>query len=191
MKKLSVFCWCLVIFLAACSQEKKDPGKVLATINNFSISEERFGSLLKFESEVDRNFRLTPESRSDFLRKIIETQLLLQEAKQRKLDEQEKFRQTIERYWESTLIRDLLNVMGDEFRRKVVVTENEISAYYQEHKDLLPEKPLAEQRQSIQKAIEDEKVAASMQSWLDQLKKTARISIDDAELRAEILGGKK
>jgi len=175
----------VLILFAACSEERQKPAETLITVNGFTVSKDEFNQLLKFEAEVNPAFHLSQEERGQFLRQLIEKQLLIQEARTRKLDEQEQFRQTIQRYWESTLIRDLLNNQGEAIRRGVVVTEEEIAAWHQAHKEDLPDQPLAEQRHDIRRAVENEKVDTAMRQWLDGLRGKARIDIADPELRNE------
>ena len=170
---------------SACSEERQTPTDVLITVNDFTLSRNQFNEMLKFEAEVNPAFRLSKEGSGIFLRQLIEKQLLIQEAHARKLDEQEMFRQAIERYWESTLIRDLLYSQGEEIRRGTVVTEEEIAAWRQVHKDSLPDLPLADQRDGIRRAVENEKVDEAMRHWLDGLRAKARVTISDPELRKE------
>jgi len=178
----------LLLLLPACSEERKPPAaKALITVGDFTISEEQFTALLKFEAEANPAFKLSHEGRNEFARQLIEKQILIQEARARKLDEKEMFRQTIERYWESTLIRDLLNAQGENIRRATVVTDEEIAAWRQAHKDNLPEQALAEQRDDIRRIVEHEKVAAAMHRWLAELRGKSRVTIDDPELRQEVL----
>ena len=173
----------LILCVAACSGERHEPADTLVKVNDFTVNRDEFNQLLKFEAEVNPAFQLSQEGRGKFLSQLIEKQLLIQEARARKLDEQEMFRQTIQRYWESTLIRDILNSQGAAIRHGTVVTEEEITTWYQAHKRDLPDRPLAEQRNDIRRAVEDEKVDAAMRQWLDGLRAKAKVTIADPELR--------
>ena len=172
---------CIFIFslLLGCSPEqKKQPYSV--KINSFQISEDELNRQLKFESEVDSNFHVSESSKNEFIQRLIESQVLLQEAKRLKLDEQERFRQTIERYWQSTLIRDLLNKKGDDLRKTTVVSVEEVKEYFEKNKDLLPDIPFEKQSDSIRKMLENEKVREEMQRWIESLRKAATIEIRDS-----------
>ncbi len=172
-----VCCW-----LWGCSTDTQPADKPLLQVNSFSIGEKEFNRQLKFEMEVDDSFHLSAASRAEFLQSLIDTQLLVQEAKRLKLDEREHFRQTIERYWESTLIRDLLAAKGDEIRSQTVVSEEEIQAYYNENKELFAETSFEKILPELRKKVEDEKVAKQLQNWTDGLKKSAKIRISDEQL---------
>jgi len=178
-------CLTALLFLPACTEERQPPAKALITVGGFTISQEQFAALLKFEAEVNPAFRLSDEGRREFARQVIEKQILVQEARARKLDEKEAFRQTIQRYWESTLIRDLLNAQGEAIRRATVVTDEEIAAWYQAHKDNLSGRSLDEQRDDIRRMVENEKVGAAMRRWLAELHAKTQITVADPELRRE------
>lgn len=180
-----LICLAALMVFSACSEDKQTPADVLITVNDFTISRAQFNNLLKFESEVNPAFQLSKEERGEFLRRLIEKQVLVQEARSRKLDEQELFRQTIERYWESTLIRDLLRSQSEALHQGAAVTEEETAAWYQAHKDKLPQQSFAEQRVNIRQAVEDEKVETAMRQWVNELRAKARVSVADSELRAE------
>jgi len=186
--KLSYFsiiltvCLAVSLFLPACREERKPPAGALITVGNFTISQEEFAALLKFEAEVNPAFRLSDEGRREFARRLIEKQVLIQEARARKLDEKEVFRQTIQRYWESTLIRDLLNAKGEAIRQATVVTDEEIAAWYQAHKDNLAGRSLPEQRDDIRKIVENEKVSAAMDRWMAELHGKTPITVAEPDL---------
>jgi len=184
-RAILLICLAALVLFTACSEERQPSADTLIVVNGFTVSRDQFNQLLKFEAEVNPAFQLSKEGRGQFLRQLIEKQLLIQEARARKLDEREMFRQTIERYWESTLIRDLLDSQGQAIRHGEVVTEEEIAAWHQAHKGDLPDLPLTEQHNDVRRAVENEKVDAAMQQWLDGLRAKARIAIADPELRKE------
>ncbi|MDR3089081.1 MAG: hypothetical protein LBU39_04605 [Desulfobulbaceae bacterium] len=181
-----VFYVAALMVLSACSPEKSET-PATASVGNFRLSAEEFAHLLNFEAKVNPAFQLTSQGRGDFLRQLIEKQVLIQEARARHLDEKELFRQTIQRYWESTLIRDLLNAQGEEIRKATVVTEEEIAAWYQARKEHFSDQPLAARHDDIRRIVEDEKVAAAIRLWLDDLRGKTGIIINDPELRRQVL----
>jgi len=185
--RVVVLAACVLALTAACSEERRPPAAALVTVNNFTLSQEQFSQLLKFEAEVDPTFQLSKEGRGEFLHQLIDQQVLVQEARARKLDEKERFRETIERFWEQTLIRDLLESQAEAIRRSTVVTKEEMAAWYQAHKGDLPDRPFAEQHDTIRQMVEHEKVEAAMNQWRDGLRAKARITIADPQLRQEAM----
>ena len=174
---LTVFFLFHAALYTGCSHEQPEQQPFFLKVNSYQISENELNRQMKFESEVNASFQISEESKADFMQRLIESQVLLQEAKRLKLDEKEKFRQTIERYWQSTLIRDLLNQKGSEIRAKTVVSIEEIQEYYTKNKEALPEKPYDAQIAEIRKVLENDKVTKEMQTWLELLKKTAKVQI--------------
>lgn len=176
--------------LFGCEQEAIKKDNELLRINNCSISKDEVAAKLKYESDLNSNFYLVKGCRKEFLNDLIQSQLLIQEAKRQKIDEREVFRQTIQRYWESTLIRDLLEEKGRQFRNTSVVTEQEITEYYNSHRDFLPSQSISEMQKEIADKIIEEKVSERLASWIDDLKKEAKIDIHDKDLAAEIIDEK-
>ncbi|MFQ5485900.1 MAG: SurA N-terminal domain-containing protein [Desulfobacterales bacterium] len=167
------------LFLSGCTQESGDKKDVLAKINEYELLLEEFEDQLVAELELEKDFKPTQEARNEFLEQIIRKELLIQEAKKLGLDRKKKFMHTIERYWESTLIRDLMELKGDEFDKRTYVSEEEISKRYQEMKKrdvALP--PLEEMRDRIIKKLKDEKRRAKLKNWISHLRKSAKIKID-------------
>lgn len=176
----------LTLLLFGCEQEAINKDKELLRINNCSISKDEVAAKLKYESDLNSNFYLVPGCKKEFLNDLIQSQLLIQEAKRQKIDEREVFRQTIQRYWESTLIRDLLEEKGRQFRNASVVTEQEIIDYYNTHKEFLPPQPMPEMQKEIADKIVEQKVGERLASWIKDLKKDAKIYIYDKDTAAEV-----
>lgn len=181
----------LNIQLIGCSSDKTSDSPYLVRVNDFRLTQDAFDAQLKFEAEVDEDFHLSLANRKKYLEDLIQTQLLIQEAKKHKLDEREAFRQTIERYWQSTLIRDLLAQKGEELKKTTVVSEEEAVAYYKENKERFGELPFDQVSAKIRSGLEEDKVAARLNNWVDGLRKTADIDIRDADLRSDIKSEKK
>lgn len=142
--------------------------------------------MLKFELDADRSFDLSGDTRVSFLNDIIRKQLLIQEAQQYNLDREEKFRITIQRYWESTLIRNLLNKKGKQFREETAVTPEEIRDYLEENKEDFDGQSLDDVSERIVVLIEQEKVGLMMAKWIDNLVDDANIDISDEELSKKV-----
>ncbi len=169
----------LFTLLFACSKEKQDDAEVLAKINDFKLTQKEFQYKLANEVEMDRDFKLTKEARKDFLEDIIRTELLIQEAKAMNLDKKERFIRTIEKYWESTLIRDLMEKKGEEISRTITISQDEIRDRYNNMKKQgggLP--PLEAVEESIREQLKEEKKTRKLKEWIDGLRKDAKIEIN-------------
>jgi hypothetical protein len=175
----------LPVLLVSCSGESGKEGDYLVRVNDYRISQGDVDALLKLEAELDSNFYVSQDTRGEFIRDLIETQLLIQEAKKLKLDSREQFRQTIQRYWESTLIRDLIAEKSQKIRATTVVSREEIEAYYQEHQASLGGS-LDELAAELASQIEERKVTAAIAAWITELRDQANIEIRDPQLAAKL-----
>jgi hypothetical protein len=91
-------------------------------INDYHLTLDEFQDQLAAELKLEKDFKLTEEAKREFLEGLIRKELLIQEAKRLKLDRKEKFVRAIERYWESTLIRDIMDLKGKEIAKKIFVS---------------------------------------------------------------------
>jgi len=188
MKK--TFFYLLLLFLSlnlfCCSQEKTENGKLLAKINDLKLSLNEFQYQLAAELELDKDFKLTKEAKKNFLEEIIRKELLIQEAQRLKLDKKEKFVRALERYWESTLIRDLMEIKGKEISRTILISQEEIRAHYdtmkKRAKKLPPQQELEEE---ITEDLEEKKKTRMLKEWINNLRKRAKIEIDHELLYKE------
>ena len=180
MKRASfyLFAFPLLMGLLCCAQEKAEEQKILCRINGYGLPLAEFQTQLAEELEMDQDFKLTQQAKQQFLESLIRKELLIQEAKKRKLDRKEKFIRAIERYWESTLIRDLMDLKCEEINKRISISEEEIDARYREMKsmdDSLPNREKIVDR--IRKALTEEKRTAALEQWINDLRKDATIEI--------------
>lgn len=180
----------LCLSLAGCTEEAGENEDYILRVNDFTISSDEIDSQLKFEAILDSNFYPSTDTRTELVKDLIQSQVLIQEAKKRKFDQREEFRLAIQRYWESTLIRDLLAEKGKELRESTVVNLEEIEAYYENNKEFLPDGTLEELKPELIEKIEDQKVNARLAAWIEDLQAKADIEIKDAELAVKVNNGK-
>lgn len=169
-----------VFFLSACSQGSPESTRVVAEINGFKLTQAEYLGQLTAELEFERDFKLTNEAKKEFLEQIIRRELLIQEAQRQKLDRQKKFVKAIERYWESTLIRDLLEIKGEQVGKTVIVSQADAASKYEQMKaagEDLP--PFPEIRSRIVDELREEKKSLMLTQWIDGLRKDAKVEIDD------------
>ncbi len=142
--------------------------------------------MLKFELDADRNFDLSGDTRVTFLNDIIRKQLLIQEAQKAQLDREEGFRQTIQRYWEATLIRDLLTKKSEQFKSETAVTPEEIVAYFKDNKESFDGQELEAVQEDILAELEHERIGAMMEQWIEELVSNASVKVSDPELEKKL-----
>ena len=181
MKKelLLPFLLVLPFFFFCCSQQQTEKKEILAKINNYELSLKDFEFQLVEELEMDQDFKLIKEARKEFLEQLIRKELLIQEAKRLKLDRRENFIRAIERHWESTLIRDLMELKGREISKRTVVSQEEIESRYKEMKQSDPEcAPFKDMQEKVAAKIMEEKKRKRLVTWINGLRKDAKIEID-------------
>ncbi len=170
----------LIFSLFYCTSEnKKEEYTVLARINDYTLSLVEFQNQLAAEMEFDRDFKLTKEAKKTFLEELIRKELLIQEAKRFNLDKKDKFIRAIERYWESTLIRDLMDMKGKEISKRILISQEEIEAYYRDMKksdDKLP--PLLKLQDKISEDLRERKKTRMLKEWINDLREKSKIQIN-------------
>ncbi len=172
------------LFLSGCTQEHAEKKEVIARINDYKLTLQEFEDQLIEELTMETDFKLTRDAKTVFLEQLIRKELLIQEAQKQGMDRKKKFVKTIERYWESTLIRDLMELKGDEFDKRTYVSEEEIDARYQEMKKTEGElPPLEEVREKIAEQLKDQKKREKLKQWINNLRESAKIEINQKLLQ--------
>ena len=165
--------------LFCCAQEQTEKKEIVAKINDYELTLKEFDDQLAAELELDKDFKLTKEAKKEFLEQLIRKELLIQEATKLELDRREKFIRAIERYWESTLIRDLVELKGKEFSQRTYVSQEEIEARYEELKKSEGELPLLEEiQEKIAKELKEQKKREKLMAWINDSRRNTKIEID-------------
>ena len=163
----------------SCSNGEQGEGETLVKINNYNLTLLEFQQKLALELNLDEDLKLTPEVKTAFLEQLIQEELLIQEARRLKLDRKEKFTRAIERYWKSTLIRDLLERKSEEISQTIVIPQTEIEAFYEQlKKESETPPPLAEIQDEIITELKEKKMSEKLKEWLTRVEKKADITID-------------
>ncbi len=181
MKKASMYLLLFIYFLSifCCSQEKKDESEILAKINDYALTLDEFHSQLAAELEMDRDFKITEEAKKEFLEGLIKKEILIQEAKKQNLDRKEKFIRAIEHYWESTLIRDLMEAKGKEIEKRTIISQEEIESRYKEMKKSEAElQPLEDIHEKIETKMIEQKKHRVLKEWINDLRKKAHVEVN-------------
>lgn len=180
MKKQIIFV--IFLILAGCGAGDKSENantNIVVKINNFELLEEDFNDLIKLEAETNPNFEVTDQGCRKFLDYLIRKEILIQTAKSQKLDRKQNFLQTIERYWESTLIRDLIEQKNHDLRRNVLITSEEVKAYFDAHRENFVQ-PFEKVKKRIHKRLESKKVSEKVEKWVQKLIESADIQISES-----------
>ena len=175
-----LFVLLILVGFCGCKHENGEKPKILARINDYNLTLDEFQKQLASEVEMDKAFKLTQDAKKAFLNDLIRKEILIQEARKLKLDTREEFRRAIERYWESTLIRDLIELKAKDIAGKTYVSEEEIAARYKAMKAADSTLPALEDvREEIKKKLKEEKKTKLIEAWINNLKKKAHIKINE------------
>jgi hypothetical protein len=174
----------VLISLSGCGQKPAEAGaeKPAVTINKLQLSLEELQKELQetswFEEVEDELAGENPE----WLKRLIERELLVQEAQRLGLDRQPGFMRTIERFWKEALIKTLLIRKGQEISAQIHVYEPEIEAQYKqmaaERTDGTPLESLSELREEIRRELRAKKEMEAMDQWVHELQTKSHIVID-------------
>ena len=133
--------------LSVCGCAEKGPKKaVIATIGNYSLYEEDFLSELSLYPPEYLNKAVKEQLLND----IIEKKVLLLEAQRQGLDRNPEFMKMVERFWEQSLLRSLLNKKSEEI----------LSSMPQSEKD------------------RNQKASGMIKSWIAGLERNTKIDIN-------------
>jgi peptidyl-prolyl cis-trans isomerase C len=124
----------------------KKQGPALAKVGGETITVDEFEAALSSLPEYTQKRMNTTEQKRKHLEKMIDEVLLLQEAEKRKLDQDEEIRAKVDRYRNRLITEKLYREIASE-RSKV--GDEEILAYYQEHKDRFQQKERIRARQIL------------------------------------------
>ncbi len=173
-----------ILSLLGCADDRSGNEPVLARINDYELSLNEFDRQLFSEMEMDPEFKLTVKAKKAFLEQLIRKELMIQEAVRLKMDREEKFVKAIERYWQSTLIRDLLLHEGDDINQTTYISQAEIEArYLQMKKEEETDLDLKNVKDQIIAELKEEKKTKKLQNWVNDLRKNATIEIDQELLQ--------
>ena len=171
------------LFLFPSCSERKETGESAVRINAYALTADEFGELFSEQGLADD----TPENRANFLNNLITQKLLLEEGQRLGLDTEKAFLRSIERFWEQSLLKSVVDRKVREISENITVTESEMEAYYRKWLQENPatSKPLEEVRSLIEWRIRKAKEAQAMEEWTNGLVQKAQIKLDKKALGIE------
>lgn len=145
----------------------------------------RIGDIKITAEEFEKAYQFSPYAvgdeagRKKFLEQFISRKLILYEAEKLGLDKDKQFLESIQLFWEQSLLKLVLSQKIKEFALDIEVGETEIQEYYAKHKeDEYLGKKLSEVYDYIKWILFKEKESKAIQEWVDSLKQKTNIEID-------------
>lgn len=168
----------LALTLAACSGDREPPAVVVARVNDYVLTREEFERRLVEETRYRGDQPPDQAFLASFLDQTVRKELLIQEAIRLRLDREEQFLRAIERHWENTLIRDVLERQGKRIAETTVVTEEAVRALYRERQAEDPALPPYETlASSLRDELRDQAMTKALDAWIDSLRGQAHVEL--------------
>lgn len=123
---LSLFFLVLSLAWLNCEGEKR--GKVVARVNNQTLTEED----IEMEIPPETKEQVTLGQKREYVRRWIRNELLYQEAEKRGIDQQEDIKRKIEQITKDYVVT---NFLEKEFSDSLLVTPEEVKEYYNTNKE--------------------------------------------------------
>lgn len=186
VQRVLVLCFSLFFILPfSCSERPSHEEKPLAQVNDFVITQADFIRELSASARLRDDIGVSQTDREECLNTRIRKELLIQAAISQGLDKEDEFRQAIEKFWEQTLITELLRRESVRLEREVIVTKEELEDQYREMARNDPgTPPFGELVRTIEKNIRETKKTKAMEAWVDRLWKNAKITVHEENLKS-------
>ena len=175
MKKYLIILLSLLVFGCTCKLKENKP-PVLVKVNNYEITKPEFEEEFK-ASSFGRNDTL--DSRREFLDTLINRKLIMQDAQMQGLDKNPNFLSMIEQFWEQSLVKLALEQKSIEIASAIIVSDKEIEEAYKEVLgDGKTNKPYEQVYDKLKWELTRIKQAKALSSWVYNLRKRAKLSVD-------------
>lgn len=180
----SILVICIIsTFFAGCSSGGSGgDDRIVAQVNKYQMSVEDLKYELKNIPYDEMDLLKTEKGRKEYVNRLLEKEILLQEAQRQGLDREKDFMRSIENYWEQALLKLLLQRKSREISGLIHVYDNEIEEYYRDSGERLP---FSEVKTDIRRVIRQKKETEAMNAWIEDLRKDSHIRINE-ELLEEV-----
>lgn len=175
----------LAVLTGCSSGNSDDKSKVVAEINRYRMTVNDLKYELQHISASEYTAMKAEKEQRKYLDRLVEKELLLQEAQRQGIDREKNFMKSIENYWEQALLKLLVERKSKEISLEIYVSNDEIDEYYKKHGETLP---LTKIKGQIIEAIKQKKETEAMEAWIEQLKKNAYIKIN-GDILGEVFTG--
>jgi hypothetical protein len=171
-----IFSIFIFLIFAGCScRSGEEDGRIVAQINKYKMKAEDLKYDLSNIQHDEEKLLDTEDGREGYISRLIEKEILLQEAQRLGIDKEKDFMRSIENHWEQSLLRILLDRKSREISGLTHVYDNEIEEYYKNSGEILP---LSKVKAEIKRALLRRKETEVMNAWIEELKERSYIKID-------------
>ncbi|MFC1632427.1 hypothetical protein ACFL2I_07730, partial [Candidatus Omnitrophota bacterium] len=154
-------------------QEKRE---VLVKIGDYEITKDRFETEFKDSIYARQD---TQQAREQFLDNLINRKLILQVAQQKGLDKEPGFLRMIERFWEQSLLKIVLDEKSRQISGSIQVNEEQLRQLYN-LKAMSGEvsQPYEQAQEQLKLELIRSKESEAMNNWITQLRQNTQIEIN-------------
>jgi len=163
------------LFVFGCTAKPQNK-IVLAKINNYEITQEEFEQAFK---DSVSGLTDTSDSRQEFLDNLINQKLILQEAQKKNLDKEENFLESIERFWEQSLLKVALDKKTKDISSNIRIDDKEVQdAYKKMAQEGKVDKSYDQMYGQIKWDLINAKESQEINKWIAELHNKAKIQIN-------------
>ena len=173
----------LAVWKAGCiSRPAKAAAPVLARVNGYEILADEFEEGFMTSAFSARADKL--EARREYLGTLVNQKLILLDAQKKDLDKDPDFLRSVERFWAQSLLTTAMGIKTLELHRGVRVQDEEIRGIYAGMvKDGVTDKPFDAVYPQIKWQAEKQLEARLLEQWVQGLRASAVVSVDENVLR--------
>ncbi|MEM7816572.1 MAG: SurA N-terminal domain-containing protein [Candidatus Aenigmatarchaeota archaeon] len=171
-----IFSFFLIVFLFfGCAKKEK----IVVQIDNIKITKDEFEkNFTKFN--IDKPD--AEQAKKEFLENLINRKLILKEAEKLGLDKDTAFLESVQDFWEQSLLKLVLEKKSKELFLNINVSDKEIEDFFNANKEKFVSSDISSSYEQIKILILKEKQRKAIENWLSSLKNKAKIKINYKEL---------
>ena len=161
---------------------KKLNSPIIAKVNNIPITVEDYKrEKAKLPEDLKRLLK-KPEKKLQFIQNLIDKELIYEESKKSKIEEDPSFKKKLEVLKKELMINEFLK---RKISANIIITEKEIKSYYEKNKKNKKNfnLPLDKVRNKIIEILKKQKEQELFQRYLESLRQSAKIEINTKEIQ--------
>ena len=176
MKKILIVVFILIIILVLFKLRTTTPEDYLVKINNYTITPQEFNEEFLASAYAKSD---TLESRREFLDILIRRKLMVQDAEAMGLDKDKQFLKTIERFWEQSLLKIVMDKKAKQISGSITIPDIAVeTAYHKLESEGKADRPYQDMYSQIKWSMTQEQETRAMNKWLNSLYNNAKIEIN-------------
>ena len=148
---------------------------VVATYTDGTVTKEELMATLDSHSEPERKALATPDGLRHLIEDIAVHRVVERWAKERQLDEKNNVQHAMKHVAEEINLHD---IGAQVHQSQIRVEEADIQKYYEENRERLGNRPLAEVRNSIRETLHAAKEKGYIEDYLRDLRARASVTVD-------------